>query len=119
MRSMELKIGDDHEQRVEVNEAENHGKIGIEQPFLGLIDDTRTDEGVVDQTVSSQKRDPGDHADHVRGPKGDGAEEEQRDLPGQRLDVKGQEIGDGETQHERDRTISSGISAGSESGGGL
>jgi len=70
---------------------------------MGLIHDTEIDQRVVDQAVSSEQRDPGDHADHVRGPKRDGAKKKKRDLPGQRLDVEGQEIGDGKAEDQGDQ----------------
>ena len=92
----------DHEQRVEMDEAQDHREVGVEQPFLRLVDEAQRQQRGVDHAVAAEQRDPGDHADDVAGPERDRAEQEQRHLPGQRADVEGQEIGDREAEHRGD-----------------
>ena len=74
----------DHEQRVEVDEAQDHREVGVEQPFLRLVDDAQRQQRGVDHAVAAEQRDPRDHADDVAGPERDRADQEQRHLPAQR-----------------------------------
>ena len=56
---------------------------------------------MVDEPVAAEQRNPRDHADDVRGPERNRADEEQHHLHGHGADVKGEEIGDGEADDER------------------
>ena len=93
----------DHEQRVEVDEGEDHREVGVDQPFDRLADEADPDQRLVDEPVAAEQRNPRDHADDVRGPERDGADEEQRDLHRRRADMEGEEIGDEEADHEGDQ----------------
>ena len=85
-----------HEESKEVNQRQHHGEFGEQQPFERLMDQADALKRPVDQAVAAEQRNPRDHADHVRGPERNGAEQRQHDLPGLGADVEGEEISDGE-----------------------
>ena len=57
----------------------------------------------VEQAVAAEERDPRDHADDVGGQERHRADQEQHHLHGRGADVEGEEIGDPEADHERQR----------------
>ena len=56
----------------------------------------------VDQSFLAEQRDPRDHADDVRGPERDRAEQEQADREQLVADVEDQEVGDQEADQQRE-----------------
>ena len=56
----------------------------------------------IDQAFLAQQRNPGDHADDVRGPERHGAEQEQSERQQRIANVEDQEIGDEEADQQRE-----------------
>ena len=92
---------DHHEQCIQVRQRQDHREIGIEQPLQRRVGHAHRHQSLVHQPVAPQKRDPGNHPDHDRGPERHGAEQEEDHLDLQRANMKGEEIGDGEARDER------------------
>ena len=103
MRSMELRIGTIMKAVSRWTKAIVHRETGIEQPFDRLTDQSEPEQRLVDQPVAAEQRNPGDHPDHVGGPERNDAHQRQHQLHGERADMEGEKIGDGETEHQRHR----------------
>ena len=65
------------------------------------MDQAELGQRLVDDAVLAQDRQPGDHANDVRGPERHRAEQKQSDLPEHAADVEDQEIGYVEADHQR------------------
>ena len=83
--------------------AENDGELGVEQPFLWSFDDADPQQRAVDETIATEQRDPGDHANYDRGPERYRAEEQEHCLRGSAAQLERKEIGDEETEYRRNR----------------
>src|SRR5271169_10185 len=83
--------------------ADNDGELGVEQPFLGPIYDTHSQQPAVDEAIAPEKRDPGDHANHDRSPERYRADEEEHCLRDSTPQLKGKKVSDEEADYSRNR----------------
>src|SRR6516165_233007 len=81
--------------------ADNDGELGVEQPFLGPIYDAHSQQPAVDEAIAPEKRDPGDHANHDRGPERYRADEEKHCLRDSTPQLKGEKVSDEEAEYSR------------------
>src|SRR5881392_694113 len=108
IRAMELKIGTIMNSE-EMDIGDHHREIGEQQELQRLVHDAERDQRLIEDPVSTEKRDPRDHANDVRRPEGNGADQEQGQLQQERADMEDQEIGDGETDDEREGPHDDGV----------
>ena len=86
-----------------MHEGQHHGKVGEQQPFDRTIHQADRDQGVVDQAVTPQQRDPGNHADDIRGPERNRAQDEEHRLHGAGAYMERQKIGHRKTDRQSDQ----------------
>src|SRR5260370_1259763 len=70
----------------------DHREIRKQHEFQWFTNDAAAHQELIEDAVSSEKRDPRDHADDVRGPERHRAQQEKTDLPKQAANVENQEI---------------------------
>jgi len=103
MRIIELKIGTIMNMVNRCTKASTTEKSENSSQSTGCCDQPRSHQALVHQAVAAQQRNPGNHADHIRGPKGDGAQDKQQRLHGRAVHMECQKVGDGEANHQRER----------------
>src|SRR6516225_10509140 len=86
-----------------MNVADNDGELGVEQPFLRPIYDAHSQQPAVDEAIASEQGDPGNHANHDRGPEGYRADEEEHCLGNSTSQLKGEKVSDEEAEYSRNR----------------
>ena len=83
--------------------SDDDGEIGKQQKVQWLLDEMGGEHRAVENAFPAEKRDPGNHADHVRSEERNRAGDQQSDAPVQRPHVEREKIGDEEADHHRDR----------------
>ena len=91
-----------HEDRQLMHIGDDDGETRIEQERQRLVDEAELQQRAVDQPFLAEQRNPGNHADDVRGPERHCAQQEEADGEQLVAHVEDEEIGDEETQHQRE-----------------
>jgi hypothetical protein len=78
-------------------------RLREQQPLNRHVDQSCSNQALVDQAIAAQQRNPGDHADDIAGPKRDRTQHKQQGLNAAGPHIKRQKIRHGETNHQSDQ----------------
>src|SRR5579862_2954793 len=80
----------------------NDRKVGEQEKLERLVDDAECNERLVEYPIAPEEGNPGDHANDVRCPEGNGAQQEETDLPQKAPDVEHEEVRNGKADEQGD-----------------